>query len=187
MDPDRQCLVLLFSCIQVSVSWQVLRMGLLYKAATGRTTWFRFASKGPFPTKGSLTNSPLFGKTAVPWQSVFPWDCGQTGSTVFYTERKMNGNGWLIFNWHTGIKRTFQRIFTCQFLLYRFMEYQDLRLRVWCALRFFYTGFARKRDQKLFECQVTPFPFLDLWFRVSCTFKNEPDMDTKIQVRVRFW
>ena len=34
--------------------------------------------------------------------------------------------------------------------------------------------------------RYTPFPFLDLWFRVSCTFKNDPDMDTKIQVRFRF-
>ena len=34
--------------------------------------------------------------------------------------------------------------------------------------------------------RYTPFPFMDLWFRVSCTFKNNPDMDTKIQVRFRF-
>ena len=34
--------------------------------------------------------------------------------------------------------------------------------------------------------KYTPLPYMDLWLRVSCTFKDKPDLDTKIQVRVRF-
>ncbi|HRW95402.1 MAG TPA: hypothetical protein P5167_06110, partial [Bacteroidales bacterium] len=34
--------------------------------------------------------------------------------------------------------------------------------------------------------KYTPLPYMDLWFRVSCTYKDNPDFDAKIQVRVRF-
>jgi hypothetical protein len=34
--------------------------------------------------------------------------------------------------------------------------------------------------------KYTPLPYMDLWFRVSCTYRDKPDLDTKLQVRIRF-
>lgn len=34
--------------------------------------------------------------------------------------------------------------------------------------------------------KYTPLSYMDLWFRISCTYKDKPDVDAKIQIRVRF-